>query len=472
MTGPLKVSHPSGEAPASNGGLGGKSISLAKALTSKVLKTVALNRERCKAILLDTTYQVRHQVLSNFRDLLKGSFILDPHTPVLVATYAERVIDMIWADIEEEIERDLEAAICRQLAGDEVEGPKGGCLCLGLLKIRAVFLHHYLPHNKSIWGKFKDPIYLVIFTIMLVPFSALHFCLMTVLLLMILLPGPPDEFQLLNFIMICKGLQFVSSGLLKCLKGSVVQFACYSAGRDSMLSCINAHGSPSATPLDLLLDYVGTILLTWFAASMLPRSKVHVSRTLRCRKDVSEQDEEEASKRRAGHRLHILLKYDLMCFGISLVLLAILTVSLCGRMQLRDLLCDPQFSSNIFWCSVLWSLSTLPFLPLNISWLFVAFSRSAPTGFNAQGACVGFLIPWKEPESESSFSRLVSSAKQASKAVMDQDSTNSNKATGDYPYGILYADDQKTWEEGITGGLVSDMVPSSPEHVMLGWDRF
>jgi len=328
-----------------------------------------------------------------------------------------------------------------------------------------------LPHNKSIWGKFRDPIYLVIFTIMLVPFSALHFCLMTVLLLMILLPGPPDEFQLLNFIMNFKGLQFVSSGLLKCLKGSVVQFACYSAGRDSMLSCINAHGPPSATPLDLLLDYMGTVLLTWFAASMLPRSKVHASLTLRCRKDVSEQDE-EANKRRAGHRLHVLLKYDMMCFGVSLVLLAVLTLNLCGRIELQDLLHHPQFSSNIFWCNVLWSLSTLPFLPLNISWLFAAFSRSAPTGFNAQGACVGFLIPWKEPEGESSFSRLASCAKQASKAVMDLDPANSNKATDHYAYGVLSADDQKTWEEAITGGLVSDMVPSSPEHVMLGWDRF
>jgi len=468
MTGPARVSHSPGEVPASSGGphsLTSLPMHLARSLTSTVMMTVALNRERCKAVLLDTTYQVRHQVLGNFRDLLKGSFILDPHTPVLVATYAERVIDMIWADIEEEIERDLEAAICRQLAGDEVEGPKGGCLCLGLLKIRAVFLHHYLPHNKSIWGKVKDPIYLAIVTIMIIPVSALHFGIMTALLLMILLPGPPDEFQLLNFIMSFKGLQFVSSGLLRLLKCSVVQFVCYSQGRDALLSCVSTYGPPSTTPLDLLLDYLGTIMLTWFAASMLPWSKVHARRKLRCREDTSERDE-EATKRKAGHRLRFLLKYDMMCFGVSLVLLAVLTFCLCGGVRPRDLLFDPQFSANIFWCHVLWSLSTLPFLPLTVSWLFVAFSRSAQTGFNAHGACVGFSIPWK-----------VRSTKQNAKPIMDQndpDSKNSKKAeaTSSYAYGILSSDDQRTWEEGITGGLVSDMVPSSPEHVMLGWDRF
>eukprot|EP00411_Alexandrium_monilatum_P014151 CAMPEP_0175277498 /NCGR_PEP_ID=MMETSP0093-20121207/49038_1 /TAXON_ID=311494 /ORGANISM="Alexandrium monilatum, Strain CCMP3105" /LENGTH=54 /DNA_ID=CAMNT_0016572453 /DNA_START=35 /DNA_END=196 /DNA_ORIENTATION=+ len=51
-----------------------------------------------------------------------------------------------------------------------------------------------------------------------------------------------------------KGLQFVSSGLLRCLKCSLVQFVCFSEGGDNMLGCIETYGPPSTTPLDLLLD--------------------------------------------------------------------------------------------------------------------------------------------------------------------------------------------------------------------------
>eukprot|EP00411_Alexandrium_monilatum_P078732 CAMPEP_0175623772 /NCGR_PEP_ID=MMETSP0096-20121207/69606_1 /TAXON_ID=311494 /ORGANISM="Alexandrium monilatum, Strain CCMP3105" /LENGTH=58 /DNA_ID=CAMNT_0016929049 /DNA_START=36 /DNA_END=209 /DNA_ORIENTATION=- len=58
MTGPDRLSQSPGEVPASNGGLSptGLSMQLARNLSSTVMRTVALNRERCKAVILDTTY--------------------------------------------------------------------------------------------------------------------------------------------------------------------------------------------------------------------------------------------------------------------------------------------------------------------------------------------------------------------------------------------------------------------------------
>lgn len=465
-----------------------KSAALMK---STVLRTVALNRERCKAVLLDTTYQVRHQVLCNFRDLLKSSFTQDPNVPRMVSKYAEISIDMLWKDIEEEIERDIEVALLQQQAREEVAGPSGWWVFSGLLRLRAFLLHHYLPNDKSIWGKVKDPIYLATFGSMLIPSSVCHFSIMSGLLLMLLFPGPPDEFQLLNFIMLFKGLQFGTNGVLKCLKCSMVEYACYSADKNHILDCINTWGPPSTTPLDLMLDYMGTIFLTWLAASMLPRSKVHAHRKQLIRsgnfhRDTHPEDDDEAHKRRAGHRLHILLRYDMVCFLISLLLLTVLTLCLCGRMQPRNLLHDPQFSANIFWCSIFWSLSTFPFLPLNVSWLFVAFSRSTPTGFNHLGACVAFEIVWKEEAKPlAKFFRQVGKAwrtvkglggkiQQRRRGSIGEDAEEEHgyaRAAADFAYDCYVTAKTKTLEGDTSGGVVTDLVPA-PDQVMLIWDRY
>uniref|UniRef100_A0A7S1M3H6 Uncharacterized protein n=1 Tax=Alexandrium catenella TaxID=2925 RepID=A0A7S1M3H6_ALECA len=425
-----------------------------------------MNKELCKGVLLDTTYQVRHQVLCNFRDLIKSGFQQDPNVPRTVCKYIERVVDMLWQDIEDEIERDIEFALMKQKAGADKEGPTAHWSLSGYLRFRALVLYHYLPNDKSIWGKMKDPIYLMIFLSMLTPVTLFHFVICSALLIMILYPGPPDEFQLLNFIMIFKGLQFFSSGVLKCVKSSMVEYACYSADKEHLLRCVNAWGPPSTTPLDLMLDYMGTVVLTWSAAMMLKRSKRNATKAMR---RGSEEPSGDLGGRRAGGRLWSLLRYDLWCFGISVVVLLLLTGFLCESWYPPLLIFDPQFSANIFWCSIFWSLSTFPFLPLNVQWLFVAFSRSVPTGYNHKGACVAFEIAWEGQPSKYSFKGIAKRVKNgvtAAKNIATRKKTQPDKKdqTG-------YLAINGSVNEPPSGSMVADFVPA-PDQVMLVWDRY
>mmetsp|Transcript_65464 Transcript_65464/g.151963 ORF Transcript_65464/g.151963 Transcript_65464/m.151963 type:complete len:512 (+) Transcript_65464:102-1637(+) len=438
-------------------------LQMATNLTKSVLRSVSLNREKCKAMLLDTTFQVRHQVLINFRDLIKSTWTEDPHVPRWLARNISVLIDALWKDIEDEIERDIEAAILTQQANAGMRGPSSNWLpTTAYLRFRSFILYHYLPCNKSFWGKIKDPIYLTIFFSMLAPLSVLHFSICLGLLLLLLFPGPPDEFQLLNFIMLFKGLQFVSGGVLKCVKTSLIDFLCYSIEQEHLLYCINNYGPPGSTPLDLLLDYVGTIVLTWFAASMLETSK-------------SSSPRRNDSKRRGG-RVWQLLKYDFVCFLISLALLTILTFFLCDRLSLGTLLRDPQLSSNIFWCSVLWSLSTLPFLPLNISFLFTALSRSTATGFNNLGACVSFEISL-DHEDEKLFEGLSGRVGAMLRSIKDLGHNKSQEpekrveddrcgqAVGDFTAGLYEAVTNTSFDSNV------ECVSSAPL-MMTVWDRY
>jgi len=423
-----------------------------------------MNKEKCKAMLLDTTFQVRHQVLANFRDLIKSSITQDPDYPACAKKVTEVAIDTLWTDIEDEIERDLEAAMLQQQVNADVEGPAGNWCTAGLLRFRALVLHHYFPHDKSIFGKLKDPVYLVILLLLLVPNGSLHFALSSMLLLMLLVPGPPDEFQLLNFIMLFKGFQFISSGLLKTFKAEVIQAYCYSRHKADLLGCVDANGPPGTTSLDLLLDYTGTVVLTHVAAASLHRSKPHAHPRYAARAGA------EAGERQAGGRLRQLLRYDLVMFLLSIALLAALTAATCDGDSATALIHDPQFSAMIFWCNVLWSMSTFPFLPLNVSWLFMVFSRTIPTGYNENGACVAFEIPMEGPAEAPSDQGVLQRIADIRELGRERRGGGEG-ALGDFAHGVWHAAVHKAMDTEAATEAVQDLVPT-PAQLMMVWDRY
>merc|ERR1712070_356154 len=51
-----------------------------------------------------------------------------------------------------------------------------------------------------------------------------------------------------------------------------------------------------------------------------------------------------------------------------------------------------QFQANVYWCCVLYSLLSMPFAAFNIPAIHTLLIHGDPTGFNANGACVGFII--------------------------------------------------------------------------------
>merc|ERR1712150_96843 len=102
-----------------------------------------------------------------------------------------------------------------------------------------------------------------------------------------------------------------------------------------------------------------------------------------------------------GGRLRHLLRYDVKCFVVSLLVLAVLGAwtwsvdSIDARKEnlLRWILESPQFKEDLFWCKVLYGLLSLPFFPFMIPVFLQVLTHCEFTGYNESGACVAFDYP-------------------------------------------------------------------------------
>ena len=94
-----------------------------------------------------------------------------------------------------------------------------------------------------------------------------------------------------------------------------------------------------------------------------------------------------------GGRMGKLLKYDVACFLISLLVLLLLnSKTLFWKSGSSRVTPYRHFQEDIFWCKVLYSLLSFPFSFFTIQPLQQVLTHAAPTGFNAQGACVPFCM--------------------------------------------------------------------------------
>mmetsp|Transcript_51060 Transcript_51060/g.163412 ORF Transcript_51060/g.163412 Transcript_51060/m.163412 type:complete len:939 (-) Transcript_51060:118-2934(-) len=403
------------------------------------LEGIALDREKAKADLLKVTTPMRRRLLASLGDVIKGGMLADPDMWPGIRSGAKAALDRMWADIEHELERNLHLTILQQQADADAAGPSGSMVCNIWLRFRAFLMHHYLPHNRYIFGKLKDPVYLLIYIATLIPIHGVRVAVFSMILLMIIFPGPPDEYQLINYILLFKGMQFLTSGLIAMAMGALKYFRCYSLHKDSLLQCIDTTGPGASDSLGQLADYLGSITLVWIAFSLLPSSK-------RCTHEapliptVASLDEEGA-----GGRLRHLLFYDMKCFAASFMLLGLLTGVTCadhfwGGNSTQSLFADPQFCANVFWCCVLYSILSLPFASFAIPGWQAVLTHSDPTGYNRFGACVAFgLSPAgsteEAEEAEESGMGLVHLASVAANvlSVMER----GREARGNYQLGDL-----------------------------------
>eukprot|EP00444_Apocalathium_aciculiferum_P053181 CAMPEP_0183519626 /NCGR_PEP_ID=MMETSP0371-20130417/16268_1 /TAXON_ID=268820 /ORGANISM="Peridinium aciculiferum, Strain PAER-2" /LENGTH=413 /DNA_ID=CAMNT_0025717807 /DNA_START=1 /DNA_END=1242 /DNA_ORIENTATION=- len=361
----------------------------------------------------------------NLKDIIKASAVADPDMWGCVQRAVRVAIDSIWKDLEMEVERKLEKALLKQKAVDEQESPqcgRWGCCCACL---RAFLLRHFLPFDRSIFGKMKDPVFWIITILVSIPMYGLRAGVFSLMLLMLVLPGPPDEYQFIDYILQLKGSQFFTVGILQTLITGGTYFYCASWRTDALPQCIRDHGPGSSQVLLWsVIDYISNVLLCWFAFWALPFSVKSSQGTFvvapkyKASKQEKESDTEGGQTddgggdggcccccaghdHAAGGRLRTLLFYDMICFLITLSMLAFITY-LTGfdvgkgvgqGDQEPGLSHDPQFKANLFMARVLYSLLTFPFAIFLVPLLSTLLTHCDPTGFNANGACVPFMLP-------------------------------------------------------------------------------
>jgi len=391
----------------------GRSVSLAGPLLEAWW---AEKKLRAVEQLVEVSAPLLKHLLDNVGALLRHCALRDPDLWGWLRPAVRSAVRGLWEDIEAEVELGVEAAVHRM--GDRARGgggsghpaatavaaaapapepPAAAGSLLGRLK--AGFLHHYLPSDKTFFGKARDPVYLAMVAVTSLPIFGVRFVFFGSLLAMMTLPGPPDEYQLVSFILHFKGTQFFTSGVLMTLIGAMQMFSCHLSLAEDLRDCLTARG-PGAGQLvsGLAADYFGSVALVWIAFALLPRSRKHPSRAgLRrttsmmvrgtyccCLQGVLTQ----------GGRLLRLLRYDIICFLVSVGIFVSEYALYAVTQGARD---SPparlaRAKAVIYWGNCLYALLSLPFLLFVIPVFSRLLTHSVITGYNSQGVLVEFAF--------------------------------------------------------------------------------
>ena len=380
----------------------GKLVTFEKQLSQQTQNT-SLLKEAAKRELLNISAPLRAELMQKLREIMKKNMTSDPDMWERVKVLQRSMIDTLWEDVEKEIELNVELAWLHPM--DPNQQPEQGSKLSNQLWscyrfFRRKVLRHYLPFDRSIFGKLKDPIYVALTLTMLIPNAGFRVSVLSMILTFILFPRPPDEFQIINFILLCKGTQFLTGGLVSMGQGATIYFGCFNWHEAELTACIAQRGPGKVSSLfGELADYLGSIVLVWIAFLNLQFAQEHrQQKRLKLQTEktspVSEPAESKSQRLKIdrGGRMSSLLNYDVGCFAFSLLVLLVLTG---GNLMMREnhqVTAYRHFQEDIFWCKVLYSLLSMPFALFTIQPLQQVLTHAAPTGFNDFGECVPFRM--------------------------------------------------------------------------------
>eukprot|EP00932_Pfiesteria_piscicida_P020858 SRR837773.7658.p1 GENE.SRR837773.7658~~SRR837773.7658.p1 ORF type:complete len:449 (-),score=52.73 SRR837773.7658:193-1467(-) len=313
----------------------------------------------------------------------------------------------------------------------------------GLAWFRAKFLYAYMPFDRSINGKVKNPIYLILAAISFIPFGCIRLVFFFLLLLLHLAGAPPDTYQIINFVFTMKGTEFKSGGVILFAYAIFMYLRCATPGDPD--ACEADGPGASISKLMSVLDILGSVLLSWVAFFAIPGTKVHQGQdgyqALMPRMDeiedmmrsagfeVQEKSSDEihrcfpaclrlppcvASVRSinrwlerwppGAHRVFVLLIYDLLMLGISLGylwwLISFDVASAQAEMgvplqaiqydwrAVRTWWSSPEANISLFHARVCYHMLALPFVIFMAPGLSTIIGLAPRTGYNQKGYCV------------------------------------------------------------------------------------
>jgi len=190
-------------------------------------------------------------------NVVKGH-VKDPEMPKWVQNGVDNVVDSFWPDVKEE-------AKMKVLSGTHamvpiVEGERPSCCPNPYYVIRAYFLYHMFPSDKTMWGSFKDPVWWAFTLIALVPVFGISQMFYFIVFFLI---DWADEYQIVRFILGFKGLSFVTTGVLPALIASVQYYICTAhTGK--------CYSEGPGEPLWTYVVFVVQVLIVWIAFAILP----------------------------------------------------------------------------------------------------------------------------------------------------------------------------------------------------------
>lgn len=404
-------------------------------------------RERKRAALdvfIRMSTHAQAQVLLLIRESIKKSACNDPDMPAWFEKQVCNSIDSVWEDVaifmqqvvedeEQELfgdglmDPDSDYKFLKGVGGEPDERPRP---CLGRWW-RAKILYSFIPFDKSIFGQAKDILFWIMMGLSVITKWGCRIIFSGLILLLIVLGCPPDEYQLVSLILQVKVSQFLSSGLFNGLMAAAKYYACVEPnGTHSCNSDGPASGQDLATGV---IDFLGNCALVWASFMLLPYSETAAGtrmEVLQQVKDQLEAHQEEGVQGRdcvsclhsdgfdktRGGRIRGLLAYDLVCFVLAVFLFiglavwkqadpgqveGIVVVQQSSAQRIRE-----KFGTEFFFARIFYGLLSAPFLIFCLPVLNGLLTHTKATGYNLYGICVPYMLRPKEKEKKKGWSAV------------------------------------------------------------------
>eukprot|EP01064_Diplonema_japonicum_P030756 TRINITY_DN5309_c0_g3_i1.p1 TRINITY_DN5309_c0_g3~~TRINITY_DN5309_c0_g3_i1.p1 ORF type:complete len:505 (+),score=107.81 TRINITY_DN5309_c0_g3_i1:33-1547(+) len=331
----------------------------------------------------------------------------DKYMPRVLQNCVDRVIDAFWFDTKEEV---IEIVLGRFRPPIQTEDNESDVTCCAPLIAR--LRYGLYPYDKTVWQSFRDPVFVVFKLLSLVPVPGL---LQVLWFFVFLIIDKEDEFQLLQYILSFKSMQFITMGVIKVIIGSALFFSCITKLPPN---CDAVWGSsrPEAIGLILLMCHM---VVVWIAFYLLKGSKKkgsyhallkadHERRGFKAMEEgvyMASTTEARMNRRKTeseypylGHRTMKWLLYDMVVFLLCLVLGL---VSMFGHANSKaritssdregGIISNWRFTATLYWLQTLYGLFAFPFFVFSIPVLKTVFTHAKPTAYKQNGKCVPYI---------------------------------------------------------------------------------
>lgn len=321
-----------------------------------------------------------HRQISKLVDKLPGiikSVSDDPDMPGFVKSGKDRTIDAVWPDVREEILWEIAVFMDGEKYHKAEEKLDDGPWCF-----RRFFRYHLYPNDKTIWGKLRDPVWVIF---LLMSFIPVHGVAPLMFLFIFLIIDKRDEFQLIYFILQFKGFMFITQGIVRTILGFFTYIDCVSAKASPDEHHCETDGPGVRGTLVLMGGgFLLQVILVWIAFAFLPWSEEKGRTELK----TIEVEHTGHHSVKGGYIRYFLL-YDMFVF--------ILCVAVLGYVVSMN---DPwdrwPVRHSLFACQVVYGYMSFPFFFFTLPFLQPVLTHAVATAYDHRGRCRKLIKPSME----------------------------------------------------------------------------
>jgi len=237
-----------------------------------------MEKRRREAVdsLVAMSAPAREHLLLGIRESVKNGMTQDPDMPDDKKKAARDFMDWLWKGVIVITEFKTVAGVKGGRAKIDFEEHSQVGVAPSLPSIqwlRAKVLFSFLPFDRSIYGKMKNPFYILLAVMSFIPFGCIRIFFFTFLLLMHLTGDTPDTYQVVNFIVTFKGTEFKSGGVVLAFYGLIQYVLCATPGDPS--ACDHRGPGHDVDRYFSICDVLGSLLLVFAAFSAIRHTAMH-----------------------------------------------------------------------------------------------------------------------------------------------------------------------------------------------------